>query len=249
MKRNSLILLAVIMVTLFSYDSFCQTNQKIDAATAAGKAVFLVVSDAGVAETAKALDIAKQSNKAYANSTVIQMNRSEPADAALVKQYGLVGAPLPVILVLAENGSVTGGFALSQATPENLVNLIPSPKKAEVLKALGDKKSVFIVATSKTMTAKSDILGTCAQACVEMQQNAKVIEIDLDDPKEAEFLTELKIDRSLTNPQTFVINSKGQVMGKFDGNVNSAALVASAKKVSAGCGPGSGCGTKQGCGK
>lgn len=249
MKKNSLFLLAVIMMALISYDSFSQTKQKIDAATAAGKAVFLVVSDPGVNETVKALDIAKQSNKSYTNSTVIQMNRSEPADATLVKQYGLAGAPLPVILVLAQNGSVTGGFVLNQATPEKLVGLIPSPKKAEVLKALGANKSVFIVATSKSMAQKSEIIGTCAQACVEMQQNAKVIEIDLDDPKEANFLAELKIDRSLKNPQTFVINTKGQVTGKFDGSVNSATLVASAKKVSAGCGPGSSCGPKQGCGK
>jgi hypothetical protein len=249
MKKNSLFLLAVIMMTLISFDSFSQTQQKIDAATDAGKAVFLVVSDPGVADTDKALEIAKQSNKSYSNSTVIQMNRSEPADAELVKQFGLAGAPLPVILVLSQNGSVTGGFVLAQATPEKLVSLIPSPKKAEVLQALGDKKSVFIVATSKTMTEKSDILGTCAQACVEMQQNAKVIEIDLDDPKEAKFLAELKIDRSLTSPQTFVINTKGQVTGKFDSSVNSATLVASAKKVSSGCGPGSSCGPKQGCGK
>jgi len=247
MKKKSLFWLAVIAMTLISFDTFSQTQQKIDAATAAGKAVFLVVTDQGVGETGKALEIAKQSNKSYTNSTVIQMNRSEPSDATLVKQYGLAGAPLPVILVIAQNGSVTGGYVLNQASPEKLVALIPSPKKAEVLQALSANKSVFIVATSKTMKQKSEIIGTCAQACVEMQQNAKVIEIDLDDPKEAKFLAELKIDRSLKSPQTFVINSKGQLTGKFDGSVNSAVLVASAKKVSAGCG--SGCGPKQGCGK
>lgn len=247
MKRNHLFFLSVIMMTLISFDGFSQAKEKIEAATAAGKAVFLVVTDPGIVGTEKALDVANQAGKTYTNSAVIQMNRSDAADAELAKKYGVAGAQLPIILVLAQNGSVAGGFLLSQATPERLVATIPSPKKAEVLKALGSNKSVFIVASSKSMNQKSDIVNTCAQACIEMQQNAKIIEIDLDDPKENSFLTELKIDRSLTTPTTFVINSKGQVTGKFDGEVNSTELVATAKKVSAGgCCPG---GSSKGCGK
>ncbi|MCK7519970.1 MAG: hypothetical protein MZV64_20715 [Ignavibacteriales bacterium] len=58
----------------------------------------------------------------------------------------------------------------------------------------------------------------------------KVIEIDLDDPQEKAFLSELKISQNITEPLTYVINSSGQITGTFNGEANTATLVASARK-------------------
>ena len=83
---------------------------------------------------------------------------------------------------------------------------------------------------------------TCQQACLEMKEQAKVVEIDLNDPQELSFLNELKINRNITEPATYVVNSRGQVTGSFNGDTNSSALTASARKVISGscCAPGSG---------
>jgi len=51
-------------------------------------------------------------------------------------------------------------------------------------------------------------MNTCQQACIEMENNARMIEISLDDPKENQFLTELKVNMTATEPTTYVINSK-----------------------------------------
>jgi len=131
-----------------------------------------------------------------------------------------------------------------------LVNLVPSPVKSDVLKALSNGKSVFLVVSSKNMKEKDDVMNTCSQACIEMQNNAKLICLDLDDHKEKAFIAELKIDPAITSPQTFVINSKGQITGTFNDDVTSTTLVATAKKLPAakGCcpsGSGAGCGTKK----
>jgi hypothetical protein len=85
-------------------------------------------------------------------------------------------------------------------------------------------------------------MNTCQQACIEMENNAKMIEVSLDDPKETQFLTELKVNMAATEPTTYVINSKGQITGTFTDEVNTTTLVASAKKVAASscCPPGSG---------
>jgi hypothetical protein len=170
------------------------------------------------------------------------MNRSDAANTELVTKYRLAGAPLPLILVIASNGLVAGGYTLTQATPELLVKAVPSPKKSEVIKSLSDGKSVFIVVTGKSMAEKTTIMNTCQQACIEMENNAKMIEISLDDPKENQFLTELKVDMAAKEPTTYVINSKGQLTGTFTDDVNTNTLVASAKKVAASgcCPPGSG---------
>ena len=226
--------------------SFAPAVSDIETANKAGKTVFLVVVDLGVAGIDQAITIANQAQEKYPNSTVIKMNRSDAANAQFVKKNRLATAQLPLILVIPSNGIIDGGALLANAHADALVKLIPSPKKAEVIETLSKGKSVFIVVSSKSMAEKSEIVNTCQQACIEMERNAKIIEIDLDDPQEKAFLASLKIDPNITRPQTYVINSQGQVTGNFSGDVNSQNLVAKAKTVvkSGGCCPG---GSSKGC--
>jgi hypothetical protein len=246
---KSLVMFTIMLLT--SINVFAVTAQEaIESANKSGLAVFLVVTDPGNANTQKALDIANQAHAQYSKSEVIQMNRSDVANKDLVTKYGVSNAPLPLILVIASNGVVTGGYTSYQATADLLVNVIPSPVKADVMKSLSNGKSVFLVVSRKSMADKNEVMNTCAQACIEMQNNAKLIALDLDDQKEKTFITELKIDPAITSPQTFVINSKGQITGTYNDEVNTTELVASAKKLPAakGCGtscaPGA-CGTKK----
>lgn len=237
MKTRSLILLTGLMA--FGLQSFATVKSDLETANKNGSSVFLVVTDPNVAGTDKALEIAHKAKASVAKSVVLQMNRSEAANNELVTKYRLASAPLPLILVIATNGVVTAGYTLNQATPELLVNAIPSPKKSEVLKALSDGKSVFIVVTGKSMKEKNTIMNTCQQACIEMENNARMIEISLDDPNESQFLTDIKVNKAATEPTTYVVNAKGQITGSFTDNVDATTLVASAKKVAAsGCCPG-----------
>jgi hypothetical protein len=246
---KSLVLFAIMLFT--SINLFAITAQEsIESANKSGLAVFLVITDPGNANTQQAMDIANQAHTMYAKSEVLQMNRSDAANKDLVAKYGVSNAPLPLILVIASNGVVTGGYTSYQATADLLVKVIPSPVKADVMKAMSNGKSVFLVVSSKNMKEKDEVMNTCSQACIEMQNNAKLIGLDLDDQKEKAFIAEMKIDPAITSPQTFVINSKGQITGTFNDDVNSTTLVATAKKLPAakGCcpsGSGAGCGTKK----
>lgn len=244
--------LVIFTIMLFvSINVFAVTAQEsIESANKSGLAVFLVITDPGNANTQQALDIANQAHSKIVKSEVIQMNRSDAANKELVTKYGVSNAPLPLIIVIASNGVVTGGYPSYQATADLLANLVPSPVKSDVLKALSSGKSVFLVVSSKNMKEKDDVMNTCSQACIEMQNNAKLIGLDLDDQKEKAFIAEMKIDPTITSPQTFVINSKGQITGTFNDDVNTTTLVATAKKLPAakGCcpsGSGAGCGTKK----
>jgi hypothetical protein len=215
---------------------------ELEKAKKEGKAVFVVVTGAGVTETDKATAIANGAKAIYKKSLVVQLNRDDAANSQLVAEWRLAGAPLPLVLVVSPKGMLTGGRLLSQATAENIAALVPSPKKGEVLEQLADGKSVFLLVSKKSMSQKSKQLSTCQQACNEMQEMAKVIEIDLDDPIETAFLSELKINRNISGPTTYVINSSGQITGTFNGELSTTALVASARKVisSGCCSPGSG---------
>ena len=230
------IALTITMTLLLGINLISASVQSdIETANKAGKVVFLVVTEKGITGTDQAVEIAKKAQAQYSKSEVLQMDRSDTANSEFVAKYRLSGATLPLILVIATNGIVAAGFTGDKMSPELLVNAIPSPKKSDVQMYLSEGKSVFVVVTNKSMKSSDNMMNTCQQACIEMENNAKMIEISMDDSQEKQFLTELKVDMTATAPVTYVINSKGQITGSFGDDVNSATLVATAKKVTSGC--------------
>lgn len=244
MKKTILTSIALTVCLGFANAS---VKTDIESANKTGKTVFLVVTETGNSNNANAITLGKDAQKKYPKSTVIEMNRLDKANADLVAKYRLAGAPTPLILVIANNGVVSGGAAYNQTTADGLVAMIPSPKKAEVLKNISEGKSVFLVVTKKTMK-KKDALSKCEIACAELKESAKTVEIDFDSADEKKFLKELNITSVGATPSTYVINAQGQIAGSFTGTTDSKTLVATAtKKPASGCcAPGSGksCGPK-----
>ena len=217
-------------------------SDNISAAKTAGKAIFLVVTGTGVAETDKALLIAKGANEIYKNSVIVQMDRDDTSNAQLVSEYRLAGAPLPLILVISSKGFPTGGYILAQATSENLAALIPSPKLEDVYTAINSGKYAIVAFSKKAFTDKAEVLKECKKAVALLNNEAILIEVDVEDNTEANFLNQLRIDKSQLNASlTLVINKQGQVAGTATTVPDATKLVAAAKKpVAAGCGPGCG---------
>ena len=215
-----------------------QTAAEIEKANKACKPVFLVAYNTNGADVDKAVNIANTAKKALkVSSVVIKLNTSDAANHALVTKYRLAGAPLPLILVLDKNGNASGGFELKDATPEKLVDIIPSPKYSEVIQALSEGKSVYLVAYKESMTSKKNILDNCALACRKMDNKSITVMVSMDDKNETKFLKSLACNLTSKEPVTYVVNSSGQVTGTFNGITDVNNLVASAKKAaSKGCG-------------
>jgi hypothetical protein len=220
---------------------FASVQSDIEAANKAGKYVFLVVTEKGNPNNAAALKISQDAQKLYQRSTVIELNRTDKANEKLVIKYKLESADLPLILVIATNGADAGGTAyLKQTTAQELVDLIPSPKKAEVLKSMGEGKSVFLVVSRKSMS-KNKVLENCKKACSDMKDNARIVEVDFDDAAEKKFLESLNITKIGNEPDTYVINTTGAINNTYTGVTDVNTLKASAtKKVGGCCAPGSG---------
>lgn len=225
-----------------------QTSVEIEKAGKACKPVFLVAYNGNGAEADKAFTIADEAKKSFKGSAVvIKMNTMDAASKELVTKYRLTGAPLPLILVLDKNSTVTGGLPLKDATAAKLVDMIPTPKTSEVLKAVADGKSVYVVAYRESMTGQKNVMENCAMACGKMDNQSVTVKVDMDDKKEAKFLQTLKCDLNAKEPVTYVINKSGQVIGTHNGITDVNTLVSSAKKAPAGgCCPG---GSSSGCGK
>ena len=239
MKTIQTILILLLFVT-----GMCnvngQTPAEIEKAGKACKPVFLVAYNGNGAEADKAFSIASEAKTALKSSSVIvKMNTADAANNALVAKYRLAGAPMPLILVLDKNSTVAGGLTLKDATPAKLVDMIPTPKTSELLKAIGEGKSVYVVAYKETMTNHDKTMDNCAIACGKMDNKSVTIKVDMDDKKETKLLQTLKCDLNSKEPVTYVINKSGQVIGTHNGITDVNTLVASAKKAPAsGCCPG-----------
>lgn len=273
MKKINLIICAIIMISLSSSAmahnsspvSGKAVTHKIEAngvtLTAAtnpaadlekakkeGKSVFLVITGTGAIGVDKVVTVAKAANAKVIKSVVVQMNKDDATNSALVSKLGVSGVQVPLILVISPKGVAVAGFNATQATTELLVQAIPSPKQDEVLFAISQKKPVFMVVSKKGLTDKTTMIANCTAASAKIASKPTIVEFDFSDPKEAAFLKQLGITAITTKTLTVVINASGQISDRFEGIALEAALMASATKVvkSGGCAP-SACGGKSSC--
>lgn len=249
-NQLTLCLLAGIFVILnsFSLKSSAEpapasaVKSELDKAHVAGKAAFVVVTGNGIAETNKAVSIAEGAKAIYKNAVVVQMNRDDAANAELVNEWRLTGAPLPLILVFSPKGQLTGGRILNQSTAENIAELIPSPKLEEVFTAISNNKNAIVVFSKKSFSDRNEVVKNSKQAVDLLKNEAVFVEVDMDDEKENGFMNQVRIDKTATKASvTLVINKQGQVSGTSLTVPDASKLVAAAKTpVKSGCGPGCG---------
>ena len=236
MKKLLICLMTGIIVLVGYGTSPASVQSEIEKAGKEGKNVFLVVSEPGATGSNKILATAKLAHKSAAKSTaVVEMNRSDSSNRQVVAKYRLSGAPLPLILLIASNGLPVGSLQVDQASPEKLVKMIPSPKKMEVMDALNQNRTVFLVASRKTMPAQSEAFDTCRSACSLMNDRAVLVSIDMDNRNEVAFLEKLGVNTSSSIPVIYVINPRGQITARFNSSVNSAQLIQASTKRAGGC--------------
>lgn len=201
-------------MAITSTKSSVDVQAELNKAKANGKAVLVVVTGNGASQTDQALKVANDAKSIYKNAVVIELNRDDVANAKYVNEWQLAQAPLPLIIVVSPSGMATGGLLLNQATAENLVSLIPSPKLDAVYQSLGAGKPALVVFTSKSLSDRNEVLKICKEANAKLNNNATLIEVDINDSKEQGFMEQMRVYSDIESSITVVINTAGQVSGR-----------------------------------
>jgi hypothetical protein len=225
----------LLLVALLPLKLMASPAKDLEKAAQKGLVAFVIVTDGKTADISDAKTTIKSAIKQNKKSTMVELDRSNPDNADLVTKYKLATIPVPMIVVVNPSGSISGAIQPEKATPEMLAKMIPSPKKAEIIKALSEGNAVFITAYRKSMQSAETVNNTCAMACQQMAGKSAQVKIDMDDPAEAKFLAEMKINMSSTEPVTVVANPQGQIAGTYTGEMQVTELVTTAAKKVGGC--------------
>ena len=188
----------------------------------------------------KAFDAAMAQLTDRADSIAIDI--AAPSEADIVKKYNLSRTPMPLVLALAPNGVVTGGFT-AEVTEEQLAAAIAGPAKQACLKALQQRKLVFLCVQNKSTKSNDAAMQGVNdfKADDRFAQFTEIVKIDPSDAAEKKFLGLLRIDSKAAEAITVFLAPPGSIIGKVKGPTDKNALIATLQTASSGCGSG-GCG-------
>lgn len=176
----------------------------------------------------------------------VPINISDPLEQELVQRFNLTGAPMPLVLVLAPNGAIMGGFPTKWEEAQ-LLEAFGTPAMEETLKGLQERRLVLLCIQNQTTQQNDAAMSGVNELRADPQigQAVRVVMANPADPNESKLFTQLKIDPSLNVAQTVMLAPPGAAVGKFMGGTTKTMLL-SKLQSSGGCGPGGCAGGKCG---
>jgi hypothetical protein len=169
----------------------------------------------------------------------VAVRTTDPAEKSVVDRFGVSRAPLPLALVVAPNGAVTGGFP-QKVTEAQLAGALVSPGMAKCLHALQSRKLVLLCVQPPREALPAGVVQF--QADPQYQPHTAVALLDPADPAEARHLKDLGVAAGSAAPVTLFLAPPGSVIGRFQGAVTKEQLVEKLKAARSCCCPGGRCG-------
>jgi hypothetical protein len=176
---------------------------------------------------------------------LMEVDRDDPDNEALVARFGLEQAPIPITLVVAPNGAVTAGFPQELKAKVNLSKAFVSTGLANVLKILQSGKMAVVCLQNgrTTLNKENQVLAKEITAAPQLAGITEILTMNPDNRAEADFYTQCKVTKGTRKAQLLLLVPPGRVVGVFDGNTAKETVMAKIQSACSGgsCGPG-GCG-------
>ena len=207
----------------------------LDNASQAGKFTFIVFHrDSG--EGTRALYQQTQDGIApHAEKSLLTTARvDDPAERAMVEKFGIGRAPMPMTVVVAPNGAVTGLYPRA-VTGEQITAAIVPPTMMRCMKELQNQKLVFVCLTR---TDKIEVPQgvQVVQQLPQFKDRISLVGMRLDDPAEARFYQQMQLEpQRINGPHAVLIAPPGVLVGQFDSRATADQIAASIHKAGQCC--------------
>lgn len=224
----------------------------IKQAADAGKYLFMFFSKTEDSQTQTMRKVFDKAMERVADRAQwVAVNVADSSEKAIVAKFDLGRAPMPLVLALAPNGAITGGFP-KDFKEQQLEDAFATPVTEKVMKQLQDNKLVFVcVQNDKTKSNDVAMRGVRDfKADARFASATTIVMLDPADSAEASFLADLKIDPKTEEAMTVFLAPPGSAIAEYKGATDKEELAATLQKASSSpcsggsCGPG-GCGPRK----
>lgn len=203
-------------------------------ASAAKKHLFIYFYAPGQdnAKLRKVFNDSLQKITAVAQPAVI--NVKDPSEKAVVQRFRLdqKGVPMPLVIVLAPNGTIVNGFPKDRIAEQGLMSAIASPNFQRCLKALQDNKLLIVCAVvpdpKKGPQVPSGVLDFCKDP--KYTEKTRVVVVDPTNVAEGPWLNQLRIDPNSKDVTTVLLAPPGNIVTSVVGAVKKKVLVDAVEK-------------------
>lgn len=154
----------------------------------------------------------------------------DPKQLDVVNRYKVDRAPMPLVLVAAPNGAITGGFP-QNFTEDKIKKSIVGPLTAQCLKAIQDQKFVFVCIQGDDAEANNSAMRGVLDFKNELLYSliTEVVVFKGTGPSEQLMLNNLGVEEKPADPVTAFLVPPGALIGKFTGATDKDTLIAALK--------------------
>ncbi len=187
----------------------------------------------------RTLDAALAGRGGRAASVLVKT--TDPAEQAVVDQFGVSRSPMPLVLAVAPNGAVTGGFPI-RLTEEDVAGAFVSPGMAECLKATQARKLVLLCVRPAGRSSETPAGVAAVKADPQYGPATEVVTVQADDPAEANLLKVLELNPKAGAVVTALLVPPGRRLAVFEGEFTKEQVTEKLRSAQGGCCPGGKCG-------
>lgn len=207
----------------------------LEQSAAAGTFTFVVFHRDGGDATKALCQQVETELKAHQGKAVLTTARvDDPTEKTMVEKFGIARAPMPMVVVVAPNGAVTGLFPRSMTAEQATAAIVP-PTMMNCMKQLQDQKLVFVCLTRTDRVEVPEGVGAIQQL-PEFKDRVSLVGLCLDDPSESRFYEQLKLDPSkVDGPYAVLIAPPGALVGHFDPQSTAESIAAAIHKAGKCC--------------
>lgn len=223
MRRFSHLVVFLLTLAAFAHQTPAKgqestTSQTLAASAADQRFTLILFWKQNDAASQAMTEELKAAAVAYPDRTAITaVNLADPAEQDTVKRLGVSRAPMPMVLVVAPNGAVTGRF-LAKMNADALGKALVTPTMCLCMRALQDGKIVVVCGQPNgTTPIPTGVRNLHADTA--FQSRTVVVSFAIPDPAEARFLQDLKLEPKEQNGFVAMLAPPGVMVGKFSASV------------------------------
>ncbi len=236
-------ILGVLLSVMAAYAVPANASLAIAEASAAGKflgLVFYETQDAPLAAMSSAVETFNRTSKK--KITIYKAKPSDPANQEIAGKYGVQGAgDLPLILVIAPNGAITGGFPKTVTADQLKQSVGVSDLMLKTIKPLQEQKVALVALQNATTKFNAESWAGVSDFANDANYKQLVAAIKAD-PSAAgsrEFMKQCQLISPLSEATVVVLMPPGKIAKILNGKVTKDDILKALQSCAAGsCKPG-----------